>query len=295
MENYAVLSIETHLFFARIMREHALFLEAGFPGKEEEWIKKADWFRGQFEELLRDVLRIANGRVNRCFLESGEMVTEFTAEAEKRTECLSGIPIDCNLSIQARKLQPVCACEDFRRLHPFVHELNERARKLLNGFIEFKECILKEIGEGDLYNANYPLLIKHILREAKLYRASVEELMQNRMPSYRNLAETEKFWNRIMMEHAQFIRGLLDPCEEKLIDTADDFAKDYCALLEAAKSQDCLATELRQKSLETTLKYREFKEAGAKGILNCRISSIILPLLADHVLREVNHYIRLLK
>ncbi len=44
MENYVILSIETHLFFARIMKEHALFLEAGFPCKEEEWIKRADWF-----------------------------------------------------------------------------------------------------------------------------------------------------------------------------------------------------------------------------------------------------------
>ncbi len=35
MDLYAVLSIETHLFFARIMKEHALFLEAGFPGKNE--------------------------------------------------------------------------------------------------------------------------------------------------------------------------------------------------------------------------------------------------------------------
>lgn len=42
MENYIILSIETHLFFARIMREHALFLEAGFPCKEKDWIKKAD-------------------------------------------------------------------------------------------------------------------------------------------------------------------------------------------------------------------------------------------------------------
>ena len=33
---------------------------------------------------------------------------------------------------------------------------------------------------------------------------------------------------------------------------------------------------------------------GAKGISGCKIRSVILPLLADHVLREANHYIRLL-
>lgn len=295
MENYVILSIETHLFFARIMKEHSLFLEAGFPCKEEEWIKKADWFRQQFENLLRDTLNIGNGRVNRCILESNELVTEFTIPAEKRTECLSGIPIDSELSSTAQNLRSICTREDFRRMVPMIHRLNQRALQLLNSLIDFKEDILREVGNGNLFTTNYPLLIKHILREAKLYRATIEELMQNRQPSYKNLRKTEDFWNQIMMEHALFIRGLLDPCEEELINTADEFAKEYCRLLEQAKQQDCRASGLTEQSLAETLKYREFKEAGTEGILNCKIDSIILPLLADHVLREANHYIRLLE
>jgi len=34
-------------------------------------------------------------------------------------------------------------------------------------------------------------------------------------------------------------------------------------------------------TLQETLNYRDFKEAGAKGIDECKIRSIILPLLAD--------------
>lgn len=30
MNDYVTLSLESHLFFARIMKEHSLFLEAGF-------------------------------------------------------------------------------------------------------------------------------------------------------------------------------------------------------------------------------------------------------------------------
>lgn len=47
-----------------------------------------------------------------------------------------------------------------------------------------------------------------------------------------NSLEQHLFFARIMKEHALFIRGLLDPSEEKLIDTADDFAEDYKRLLE---------------------------------------------------------------
>lgn len=48
-------------------------------------------------------------------------------------------------------------------------------------------------------------------------------------------------------------------------------------------------------SLALTKKFRDFKCAGVEGIEACQIRSIILPLLADHVLREANHYIRLLE
>ena len=75
--------VETHLFFARIMKEHALFLEAGFVCADKACIEKADWFRRQFEELLRDAVRLGNGRVNRWIINSDELVTEFTLSAEE--------------------------------------------------------------------------------------------------------------------------------------------------------------------------------------------------------------------
>lgn len=74
MENYVVLSLETHLFFARIMKEHSLFLEAGFVCKDKDWAEKADWFRRQFENLLRSVVMLSDRRVGRAVLQSGEVV-----------------------------------------------------------------------------------------------------------------------------------------------------------------------------------------------------------------------------
>lgn len=296
MENFAVLSLETHLFFARIMKEHSLFLEAGFPCKNREWIQKADWFKQQFESLLSEVVRLSDNRVNRGILESDELVTKFTIAAERRTEQLSGIQINSGISEAQKRLSSGCDNGENREVIRRVRQLNERAIQLLNGLIEFKESILKEVGDGKLFNANYPLLIKHIIREAKLYRASIEELINNKCPVYQELRNTEEFWNRIMMEHALFIRGLLDPAEIKLVSTADNFAMEYQELLEMARRKDGRASnELTKRTLEETLRYRDFKAAGTEGILDCKIASIILPLLADHVLREANHYIRILK
>ena len=94
------------------------------------------------------------------------------------------------------------------------------------------ESILKAVLQGEMHTANYPLLIEHILREAKLYRELVCRLEEGKGLDFQSMAQTEQFWNQNMMEHALFIRGLLDPCEEDLVKTADGFAGEYRRLLE---------------------------------------------------------------
>lgn len=296
MEDYVRISLETHLFFARIMKEHAFFLEAGFMRKDLAWIRRASFFRAGFEDLLRETVRISDRTIGCNILESGELVTPFTLDAERETACLSGIPIDSRITELEKEFRCVREiCVDRNRIQR-VQRLNERALMLLKGLIQFKENILHEVGRCCMFTANYPLLIRHILREARLYCSTVEEIMSGREISFKTLKHTEDFWNRIMMEHALFIRGLLDPSEEELIETADKFAMDYKALLQAAQKQEnCARDGMREKSLEETLKLREFKTAGTKGILGCDFESVILPLLADHVLREANHYIRILQ
>ena len=295
MENYVTLSLETHLFFARIMKEHSLFLQAGFPCADTEWIEQAGWFMKQFEDLLREIVVISDGRVGQQILDSGEVVTQYTLQAENRTEQLSGAKIDSRITRREQELRPDFQKRSNRNLVREIDRINQRALRLLDGLIDFKQDILDEVGKGTLFTVNYPLLIEHIQREAKLYRATVRELMDNNNCTYNDLRKTENFWNRIMMEHALFIRGLLDPTEVELIETADKFAEEYQELLETARRQDSRALGMTQKALEETLRYRDFKAAGTEGILNCKIASIILPLLADHVLREANHYIRLLQ
>lgn len=295
MSDYVILSLETHMFFARIMKEHALFLEAGFPCCEKDCMEEAGNFRRKFEELLKDTLKIADGNLHESVINSHELITEFTLPAEQKTEVLSGIPIDSRLSKMTIDLHCGRGREENRTLIQQAMRLNERARRLLNSFIRFKELLLCKVNSGQLFTANYPLLIEHITREARLYRDIVENLMANRYVCYHDLYETEVFWNQIMMEHAWFIRGLLDPSEAELIETADQFSKDYAQLLETARQQELCADALTEQTLEETLKYRDFKASGTKGILDCEIASIILPLLTDHVLREANHYIRILE
>lgn len=295
MENFVVTSLETHLFFARIMKEHSLFLLASFPAKEQQLKSEANWYREQFERALSTVVRLANGNVREEVLDSGEVVTKFTQRAERQTRKLTGIPIDIQITQAEEKLQAGYLENPSREMMQRVKRLNQRILRLLDGLIKLKERILQDVLSCELYTTNYPLLIEHILREAKLYRQTILDIENGCMRRVCSRT-TEMFWNQIMMEHAEFIRGLLDPTECELIHTADDFARDYCELLQLAQKQDCkVQDEVTRKTLKKTEEYRDFKIAGTEGITNCNIRSIILPLLADHVLREANHYLRLLK
>lgn len=296
MSGYVNSSLELHLFFARIMKEHALFLLAGFPEKETGYRRRADHYREEFEKLLEEAVKTADGRVGEEVLESGEVITQFTQTAERQTQRLSGIPINSRITQAEERLRAGCECSADREQMQQVRRLNRKAIELLNGLIALKEEILREVKSCRLYTTNYPLLIEHILREAKLYRQFLFHLERNGRIAGQDMRTAEVFWNQIMMEHAQFIRGLLDPAECELIEAADGFAKDYCRLLEEAKIQDSRAMDsLTRETMRITEKYRDFKAAGTAGITECGIRSIILPLLADHVLREANHYLRILE
>jgi len=296
MKKYVTVSLEMHLFFGRIMKEHSLFLLAGFPTKEAKFIQRADQFRKEFEDGLRKTVKLANGIVSESVLNSGEVVTEFTQKAECRTRDLTGIPIDVKLTEAEEQLHAGNCTMVNREIIFQVRMLNRQMIKSLNGLIAFKEEVLKDMTGCRIYTTNYPLLIEHMLREAKLYRQMISELERRGRITAFDLSNAELFWNRIMMEHAWFIRGLLDPTECKLMEKANGFADDYCRLLEEAREQDRKAMDaLTARTLQTTRQYQQFKTTGAEGITGCEIRSVILPLLADHVLREANHYLRILE
>lgn len=294
-QKYAVLSLELHLFFGRIMKEHAFFLRVGFMPKDTDLAKEADHYKNQFEKLLSFAISASNGIIRPNVLNSGEIITDYTFGTEAKTQALTGIEINQGITTTEARLRSGDNPQVSSNLVNYVNQLNTNAITLLNGFINFKKRILNGVLSCNLFTANYPLLIEHITREAELYLSLVNDL-QNRVDiDSMDIRETELFWNQIMMEHALFIRGLLDPSEEDLIDTADEFADEFKDLIEEAQTMNNMTiNSVTNQTLTQTVELKNFKQAGTEGIASCKIRSIILPLLADHVLREANHYIRLL-
>ena len=290
-EKFIKFSLETNLFYLRIMKEHLFFIESSLTPVEEGKIKRADLLKRSLEELMGEIIPLSNECISEKVLNSSELVTQYTLEAEKVTSDLTGASID--ISLTERELELSSGdCEYNEWLESYLINFNYRVLNIMKEVLSFKEEVLELFLDCKLYVTIYPEMLEHIIHETKYYIEILECLMKKEIPE-KTLCEVLNFWNHIMAEHGQFIDGMLDPSEKDLKKLAERFVHNYEVLV-----KECLKShkkDILNKSITLTEYYKDYKTSAVEGLLDCKVRSIIPPLLADHVLREANHYLRLLK
>ena len=97
-QRYVTLSLELHLYFLRIMKEHSLFLEAGFTPQDSGLAYEAEQYKCEFEKLLAYTVGVSNGIIRPNVLNSGELITEFTFGTEAKTQMFTGIEINSSIT-----------------------------------------------------------------------------------------------------------------------------------------------------------------------------------------------------
>ncbi|AHF06165.1 DUF2935 domain-containing protein [Desulfitobacterium metallireducens] len=296
-EVYIQQSLELNLFFMRILKEHAFFMESAFGVKDQALAQQAEVLKNEFQTLLAETLCLADGLISPEVLSSGELVTQMTLDSERASTYYSGILLDNDLTRQELSLG-----SSPNPLNPSlvdqISSLNQRAISATTVIINYKSQLLQNVLACRTFTFNYPLLIEHILREARFYLKMLTTLQNGQVADLkRDIIEQEVFWNRQMAEHAYFIRSLLDPTEEELFETAHRFGKQFDELYKQAKTmteQTTILPKLSQQTRQATIGIRDFKVAGTEGLIHCKIKAIMVPLLGDHVVREANHYLRIL-
>lgn len=297
-EEFVRQSLELNLFFMRIAKEHAFFMESALSPQDQALALQAESLKNEFSTLLAETISLSDGVISPEVLTSGEFVTKYTYDSERVSAYYSGISIDTELTRLELSLGHSMAPTPSPLLVDQVFSLNERATKATTILADYKSSLLQNILSCRTFTFNYPLLIDHILREARFYLKMLY-MLQNRqiVDIKRDIIDQEIFWNQIMAEHAKFIRGLLDPTEDALFDTAHRYGKEFDELTKEARTmteQTTILPSLSYKTINATVGLRDFKTAGTEGLLQCKIKAIAVPLLGDHVLREANHYLRIL-
>lgn len=294
---FVTFSLDLNLFFLRIMKEHSLFMELDLTPRDKALGAEAANMRAAYDKLLSEAIELANENVSQKTLESRQLVSQYTMEAERLTNFYTGVPIDMKLTERELRLIPAGTGFD-SALVQRLESLNTRAYQQTAALADVKAKVLNDVLTCKMFTHSYPLLIDHILREARFFMQMLTMLMQGETIQGReDIITQEIFWNRIMAEHSKFIAGLLDPTEEALIEKARAFGKEFDMLTsESIQAQNQAQNQgaVTAESLQHTIQLRDFKATGTKGLIDCKVKSIIIPLLADHTLREANHYLCIL-
>ena len=273
------------------MKEHLFLLEINLQAIEKDIIAKTKMYKQEFEDLLATTTKYANGNISEASICSNEFVTPYTLAAEKINMKLTGAKINTEITKAEMDLVPNQNNEFVRRLEFYVHDINVKSFHLVRKVIAFQKSLLDMSKRCKIFISLYDTMLDHDTREAEYYCEALKYLLNRRLPR-RTLCEELNFWNEIMSQHAQFIDGMLDPCEKDLKKTAAKTAKKFEELV-----KECIKvgeSQILNQSIQSTKNIQNFKADATAGILDCEIESIIPPVLADHVLREANHYRRLL-
>ncbi|MEH7272654.1 DUF2935 domain-containing protein [Neobacillus vireti] len=239
-------------FWARIMKEHSLFLRLGFRAEDTQLIEEANYFYRTFERIEQTAHSLTNQT-------DPEQIRRFNSEVQQAAT---------NIYVFKRKV-----------LGLIIH------------------CQLPGAN-------NFPLLVDHISREANYFRKRLIQLNEGKLDALPDAIIKENvFFLRIMADHAKFIGHLLDPSERKLIDVAREFSNDFDQLLYQAQDLDAmrpqsqtipLLDQFLDQNRVSVSSLRDFKKTARDLIEQCKIKSIIHPLLADHVFREADRFLEII-
>ncbi|MGI8382458.1 DUF2935 domain-containing protein [Priestia megaterium] len=200
-----------------------------------------------------------------------------------------------------------------QRAHSFTSQIDPEQMKRFNsevqqaatGIFAFKRKVLGLILSCQLPGGNnFPLLVDHVSREANYFRKRLIELNEGKLKPLADAVIKENvFFLRIMADHAKFIGHLLDPSERKLVDMARNFSNDFDQLVFQARDLDSmkpqsqtvpLLNQFLDENRVSVASLRDFKKTARDLIEECRIKSIIHPLLADHTFREAERFLHII-
>lgn len=289
-ENYIQCSLQYGLFWIRILKEHAIFIEATMPPPGKEFAQQADSYKQQYDQLMEIAINLSNGAIPLSVLESGQYYTKYTEEAERLAQKSTGIKINSNLTRMAYEISP-CS-PDFvatSQKESDVFNLNQNLLNLTASFVKFQANLLNQRVSCNLFTMMYTADILHVLMEAKRYLEILNKL-QNRDDSL--ISDYKTFWSQNMADHAKVMRGQFDPTETIYFNTANQFSNTFDTLSQSELQLNTFPSD--REILSDAIAISDFKSETTNGLITCKIQAIMLALYTDHLLREANHFIYLM-
>ena len=290
-EMYVQWSLQYHLFWLRILKEHAIFIEATMPPPGKSLALAADAYKQNYDLFLITAIGLANGVIPNEVLQSGQYYTQFTEVAEQIAQQYTGININTEITISEYDIEPLSAPFNVTsNMEQEISLLNQNILSLTGSFVQFQSQLLNNRSSCGIFTLMYTGDILHILLEAKRYQmilSALEDKDEEAIENYKT------FWTHNMADHAKVMRGQFDPTEPAYFNRANMFSNLFDTLY--GEEMDPATYPSDATLLKSTSDIRDFKADTTEAIIQCDVQSIMLPLYTDHLLREANHFIFLMQ
>lgn len=160
----------------------------------------------------------------------------------------------------------------------------EGINKLLEETAKHTEMVAKDLNEmiekqsdGKIRTLMYTSFMEHLVQEADYFIKRKDELVDQN-PSF-EVNEIKDFWADIMSDHSVFVGNMLDPYEVEMADEALEMGSKFLTYEEEIESDP-------EQMLSDLDEFINLKKELYDGIESAEISSIIIPELAEHMLKE---------
>lgn len=184
--------------------------------------------------------------------------------------------------------------------------LVHRVLPVLHNFIQFKRILLSRLLQCTIEINMSPTLINHMINEAfEFYRTLIMVLSGESPNATAENLQLLKIWLPDAAGHASTVAAGLDGTEEELIRQANHFKEDFNHLFIKASELNLMlprtnanGNTLEYMNEQVESKIQDFILYLSKIFLlrqQCKALGTLSPLMADHMRREENYFLRKLR
>ena len=287
-------SMVNNLYFLRTIREFATSIELSFYETNQQYIDKANSFRKEAESLVLDTVNLANGNVNKNFLDYALNTIKYSKDIEILTEKIFHINLNRNITDNEQSVKASNNIIVTNEMVKKVNEINEKALVLSQNFISFANDIKALLLKNELFSNLYPDYYTYVYDDISIYIADLKRIIykENYSPIY--VMDMEYFFNEALGKTAEFIRGWLDPIHLDLFDRATYFANAFRNITNAYLGVNMtpdLQSELKMKTINLVKQYKLFVEQIIEKLLDATIYLAVSPITIDNVYTSINSYL----
>ena len=291
-------TLNSNLYYLRTLGDFSFTLQLSFLPGNEEYIEAAQDFALRSEELLRTIMKYANGNVTKEAVNNKIFVTEYTLDCERLTEKLFNVDIDTNITEQQLNLTPGIPTNPSQEMISELDKVNKDALVLATNFIDFCNNISERMKKNELFSYSYITLIEAMLIEMNLYKSNLERLIERNTINPTFIVDYEYLFNYLLQLYSSCITGLVDPSNPSAVIRAFAFSSEFNLL--ANEYKNAVISPEAQENLEmrtedTLNRFKGFISAIIQELLDAKTYFIVPPILLDNIYTTANYFTYVLR